>query len=194
MIIDFELLRVADVRHVRDHVLWLRFNDGVEGHVNFASRLGRRFESLRDPGLFAQARIVGDLTVEWPNGTDVHPEDLYEWLEVTGPVQKRNYRELKDAAARDELAQVAAMPELSRFYGIVIRMIFSPNALPLFFAHYGNDTASIEIRSGRVDTRGFPGRALRLALEWRELHQRELLENWERMGRNAELLPIEPLE
>lgn len=193
--IDFEILRVMDVRHVRDHLLWVRFNDGVEGHVDLAGRLkGQRFSPLRDPVLFAQARLEGGLTVEWPNGADFAPEDLYEWLEATGPVQKRNLRKLFDAAAGEELAQVATMPEVSRFYGIVIRMILSETAPPQFFAQYRDDVASIEIRSGFIRTRGFPGRGLRLALEWRELHERELLENWERMRRQESPLPIDPLE
>jgi hypothetical protein len=48
-------------------------------------------------------------------------------------------------------------------------------------------------QAGRVHG-SFPPRALRLVQEWANLHQAELLANWERAARSQPLLPIEPLE
>lgn len=46
------MLNVIAVRHLREHVLWLRFNDGSEGEVDLSSELdGPIFEPLRDVGL-----------------------------------------------------------------------------------------------------------------------------------------------
>lgn len=75
-----ELIAVTEVRHVRDHVLWLRFSDGNAGEVDLAGRLhGRVFEPLADVHYFAQVRVDPELqTIAWPNGADLAPEFLYE--------------------------------------------------------------------------------------------------------------------
>lgn len=75
-----ELIAVTDVRHVRDFVLWLRFNDGAAGEVDLAGHLhGRVFEPLADPRFFAQVRVDPELqTIAWPNRVDLAPEFLYE--------------------------------------------------------------------------------------------------------------------
>lgn len=85
------------------------------------------------------------------------------------------------------------MPEISRFLGIVIGMFFREHGLPHFHAVYGENKMTVEIESGNV--RGeFPPRALRLVLEWSQLHKRELLENWERARQRQPLERIAPLE
>jgi hypothetical protein len=87
-----------------------------------------------------------------------------------------------------------AVPEISRFFGIVIGMFYSEHGVPHFHATYGSDKVSVEIVGARVLGGGLPPRALRLALEWARLHERELLENWERARRGDPLEPIAPLE
>jgi hypothetical protein len=85
------------------------------------------------------------------------------------------------------------VPEISRFLGIVIGMFFNQHGLPHFHAVYGKHTITVEIESGKI--RGeFPGRALRLVLEWSELHKQELLEDWERARQRQPLNRIAPLE
>lgn len=74
------MLHVVSVRHVRDHVLWLRFDDGSEGEVDLRAELeGPVFAPLRDPTVFRQVTIDPELrTVTWPNGADFAPEFLRE--------------------------------------------------------------------------------------------------------------------
>ena len=85
------------------------------------------------------------------------------------------------------------MPEISRFLGIVIGMFFNEHGLPHFHAVYGEYKITVEIESGNV--RGeFPPRALRLVLEWAELHKQELFEDWERARQRQPLERIPPLE
>jgi hypothetical protein len=85
------------------------------------------------------------------------------------------------------------MPEISRFLGIVIGMFFNEHGLPHFHAVYGEYKVTVEIESGAV--RGaFPPRALRLVLEWAELHKQELFEDWERARQRQPLERIPPLE
>jgi hypothetical protein len=85
------------------------------------------------------------------------------------------------------------MPEISRFLGIVIGMFYSEHGVPHFHAVYGEHEASIEIESGVIHGE-FPPRALRLVLEWAELHKAELLENWELARQGQPLKRIAPLE
>lgn len=85
------------------------------------------------------------------------------------------------------------MPEISRFLGIVIGMFYSDHGVPHFHAVYGEHEAWIEIESGTVHG-ALPPRALRLVLEWAELHKAELLENWQLARQGRPLKRIEPLE
>ncbi len=85
------------------------------------------------------------------------------------------------------------MPELSRFLGIVISMYYRDHAPPHFHAEYGEFEVTVEIGTGVV-TGKFPGRALRLVLEWYSLHRAELDENWSLAQTKNPLKPIEPLE
>ena len=76
------MLHVLSARHVRDHVLRLRFSDGTEGEVDLAAELdGPVFEPLRDPRMFAQVVVDPEIrTVVWPNGADFAPEFLRDLL------------------------------------------------------------------------------------------------------------------
>jgi hypothetical protein len=85
------------------------------------------------------------------------------------------------------------MPEISRFFGIVIGMFFSEHGRPHFHATYAGQKISVDIESGHV--RGnLPIRAGRLVIEWTRLHRQELLDNWERARQHELLKPIAPLE
>ncbi len=71
---------IVEVRPLGGHRLFLRFEDGVAGELDFAVRL--RFEgvfaALRDPAVFAQVRLDRELgTLVWPNGADLDPDVLY---------------------------------------------------------------------------------------------------------------------
>ena len=68
------------------------------------------------------------------------------------------------------------MPELSRFLGIVIGMFYREHGVPHFHAVYGDHEISVEVETGKTHGH-FPPRALKLVLEWTELHTPELLEN-----------------
>lgn len=71
--------RVVEARYVRDHILWLRFSDGVQGNIDLGGELwGEVFEPLRDKGQFAAVRVDDTMgTVSWPTGADFAPEYLY---------------------------------------------------------------------------------------------------------------------
>lgn len=85
------------------------------------------------------------------------------------------------------------MPEISRFFGIVVLMFINEHGKPHFHARYENYMLSMEIESGK--TRGkLPPRALKLVDEWRLEHKEELLENWNLLRSEKSVYPIAPLE
>ena len=77
------------------------------------------------------------------------------------------------------------MPELSRFYGIIIRMYFDDHHPPHFHAFYGEDEALININTLAIISGSLPGRALGLVMEWASIHQDDLKFAWKR-SRNLE--------
>jgi len=79
------MVDVVEARYVRDHTLWLRFEDGAAGEVDLSTELrGPVFEPLRDPTYFRRFIVSPDLgTVSWPNGADFAPEFLYDKLHVS---------------------------------------------------------------------------------------------------------------
>jgi hypothetical protein len=85
------------------------------------------------------------------------------------------------------------MPELSRFFGIVITMFYNDHSPPHFHAKYAEDRAVIRIDDLAVLRGEIPARALALIVEWASLHRDDLLENWELARQQFPLRPIEPL-
>jgi len=85
------------------------------------------------------------------------------------------------------------MPEICRFYGIIIQMFFNDHNPPHFHVVYGDFKAVINIDDEIVE--GFmPKRALKLVFEWMELHKKELIENWELAQKGELPKKIEPLK
>ncbi|MBI4646528.1 MAG: DUF4160 domain-containing protein [Bacteroidia bacterium] len=85
------------------------------------------------------------------------------------------------------------MPEISRFYGITIYMLFSDHNPPHIHVKYQEYESSIDIPDGIIHGK-IPRRALRLIFEWIDLHKDELLENWKLMELRKPLNSIEPLK
>lgn len=85
------------------------------------------------------------------------------------------------------------MPELSRFLGIVIGLFYREHGVPHFHAVYGGYEISVEVETGTIHGE-FPPRALKLVLEWTNLHKAELLEDWQLAKQGQPLRRIAPLE
>ena len=86
------------------------------------------------------------------------------------------------------------MPEISRFYGIVITLNFNDHVPPHFHVWYGDYRAIVEISSGVVLRGELPGNAARLVRDWTSVHRAELLEDWELTRREELPFGIERLE
>jgi len=85
------------------------------------------------------------------------------------------------------------VPELSRFFGIVIYMNYREHGPAHFHAEYAEYEITVDIESGIV-TGKFPRRALNLVLEWYALHKQELADDWQRARQQQPLRRIQPLE
>ena len=85
------------------------------------------------------------------------------------------------------------MPEISRFYGIIIAMFYSEHNPPHFHARYGGDKVAIEIRTLQVLEGRIPPRALGLVVEWASQHQDELMQDWELARNERQPEKIDPL-
>ena len=82
------------------------------------------------------------------------------------------------------------MPEVSRFYGILIRMYFADHH---FHAEYGEHEALVTIEEPRVIAGDLPSRAFSLVREWALLHHAELCALWNKARQLEPLTKIEPL-
>ena len=86
------------------------------------------------------------------------------------------------------------MPEISRFFGMVISMYYDDHAPPHFHVRYGEYKAIIQISESAILYGYLPPRALALIAEWALLHKEELVEDWILAGQHAPLKKIKPLD
>jgi hypothetical protein len=89
------------------------------------------------------------------------------------------------------------MPELSRFFGIIIRMyaeIDAPHHTPHFHAYYQDHVAVYGIDPLEIISGTLPKRQQRFVEAWIELHQAELLTDWKLLQEGRKPQPIDPLK
>ena len=85
------------------------------------------------------------------------------------------------------------MPEISRFFGIIITMYHDEHPPPHFHARYGRQGVVVRISDGAVPGK-LPPRALGLVLEWWSIHQEDLVENWQLLSEGKKPKSIQGLE
>lgn len=86
------------------------------------------------------------------------------------------------------------MPQISRFFGILIYMYFNDHAPPHFHAEYGEYEAVYTIETLETLRGELPRRAHSMVVEWATLYRNELRDNWNRAREMRELEKIDPLE
>ena len=89
------------------------------------------------------------------------------------------------------------MPELARFYGIIIRMYMEPRTQhhrPHFHAYYQDDVGIFSIEPVEMIAGNLPRRQRRFVEAWAELHQGELKTDWSTLQDGRPPQPIEPLK
>ena len=86
------------------------------------------------------------------------------------------------------------MPEISRFFGIIITLYYNDHPPPHFYVRYGKQKAIVGINPLTILTGELSNRTWNLVKEWALEHQAKLLANWELARLVQTLEPIEPLE
>ncbi len=86
------------------------------------------------------------------------------------------------------------MPEVSRFFGIVIGLYYNEHGVPQFQARYAGQIGVFYISDFQLIEGYLPRRVTALVLEWAFQHRRELMENWELARAGEPLRDIAPLE
>jgi hypothetical protein len=88
------------------------------------------------------------------------------------------------------------MPTLSVFFGITVMMYWvdiGQHNLPHIHAEYAEHEVVINIETNQVIVGHFPRRKLKLLQAWVDLHQDELMANWEAAADGETIQKIEPL-
>jgi hypothetical protein len=86
------------------------------------------------------------------------------------------------------------MPEVSRFFGIVIAIYHKEHPPPHFHARYGSQRAAFSIQDLKVIEGRLPRRVTSLVLEWAFEHRDELMQDWGLAAQQRPLRAIAPLE
>ncbi len=81
------------------------------------------------------------------------------------------------------------MPEIVRFYGIIIKLFFGDHPPPHFHTVYGEYNALFNIETLEMIEGDLPQRAKKMVIEWATMYQKELIEMWN----NQEFRKLPPL-
>ncbi len=85
------------------------------------------------------------------------------------------------------------MPEISRFLGIIIRMYASEHNPPHFHAVYNDCEAQFSIDPLELIGGKLPPRIHGIIIEWASIHQKELMQNWDKLQDEKPIKKIKPL-
>jgi len=86
------------------------------------------------------------------------------------------------------------MPEICRFFGIIITMNYADHSPPHFHVRYGEQKALVSILMLTLVAGKLSPRAFGLVMEWGAQHQADLMRDWELARQQAPLQEIQPLE
>ena len=84
------------------------------------------------------------------------------------------------------------MPEISRFYGIVIKMFFKPKEHEPSHIHalYGECVGVFDLKTHKMTNGDLPSKAQNLVKEWLSIHDKELQKMWD----TQTIVKLAPLE
>src|ERR1035437_1837322 len=113
-----------------------------------------------------------------------------KWPGTRGP----RFPEFPTCLIGSRSEDVLLMPEISRFFGIIVQMYYSDHEPPHFHVRYSGQKALIAIETVALLRGHLSPRALGLVTEWAAIHRAELMEDWNLARSEAHLKPIAPLE
>ncbi len=76
--------RIVEAQYVRNYIIRVKFDDGLEGDVDLEKELyGDMFSPLKDLGQFKKFKIHPELhTLIWENDADFAPEFLHSIVRI----------------------------------------------------------------------------------------------------------------
>ncbi len=88
------------------------------------------------------------------------------------------------------------MPTISMFFGIIIRMYCSPREHnpPHIHVYYQDNKAVVDIKKCEVIEGSLPRKQSKLVVAWAEIHQDELLADWDLASKGESPYKIDPLK
>ncbi|MFN8490312.1 MAG: DUF4160 domain-containing protein [Caldilineaceae bacterium] len=86
------------------------------------------------------------------------------------------------------------MPDVSRFFGIIIYMYHNDHLPPHFHAEYGEHEAIYAIETLELLRGRLPRRANAMVIEWAAVHRAQLRENWQLARQGLPLRDIDALD
>lgn len=86
------------------------------------------------------------------------------------------------------------MPEISRFFGLVIQMFLRDHPPPHIHVRYGSYRAKVRLAPVELLEGALPPRPLAMVVHWARLHEAELLDSWRRLEQGWPPLRVAPLE
>ncbi len=86
------------------------------------------------------------------------------------------------------------MPEICRFFGIIIKLNFNDHNPPHFHARYGDKSGIFDIQENEMLEGDLPKTAIKLIKKWVSVHQIELMENWKLIKLSQNPINLTPLE
>lgn len=88
------------------------------------------------------------------------------------------------------------MPVISMFYGIIVRMYKEQNSThnkSHIHAEYSGQFVVVDL-DGNVLEGEIPNKKLRMLLTWMDIHQEELIADWNLLLTDGEYFKIDPLK
>lgn len=207
---DGDLQQPVAVAPREGHRIWLRYADGVEGEVDLSHLAGKGvFTVWNDRRFFERVHISEWRSIAWSDEIELCPDALY--TEITGKTPEEIMPGLRGATTPSATARSGATvpapqestprlggatdnAEVSRFYGIVVRIDFREHKPPHFHARYAEAEAAIGIRDLTLLEGELPRRACGLVLEWAAEHRDELFKAWVRARHGEAPGKIAPLD
>ena len=86
------------------------------------------------------------------------------------------------------------MPEVARFFGIIVSLNYNDHPPPHFHVRYAEQKATVVIESLTILEGQLSPRVLGLVVEWAALHRQELMDDWDLARQQQPLKRIAPLE
>ena len=89
------------------------------------------------------------------------------------------------------------MPVISMFYGVIVLMYYFDNRqhnLPHIHVKYGDEEAVISIPKGEIIEGSLRSAKLKLVQAWIEIHQEDLMADWQLAVNGQQIFKIDPLK